>query len=68
MAPGLLRSAGLDPLNIDAEPQPPDGELGEIEQGVWASEGNSVVGIASGKPRSRNSRSMAMAAGSSRVD
>jgi hypothetical protein len=44
MAPVLLRSARLDPLDIDTEPQAPDGELREIEQGVWASKGNSVVG------------------------
>jgi hypothetical protein len=44
MAPVLLRSTWLDALNIDAEPQPPDGELGEVEQGVWASEGNAVIG------------------------
>jgi hypothetical protein len=26
------------------EPQPPDGELGEIEQGIRTSEGNAVIG------------------------
>jgi len=30
MASVLLRMAGLDALDGDAEPQPPDGELGEI--------------------------------------
>jgi hypothetical protein len=44
MAPVLLRAAGFDALDIDAEPQPPDREFREIEKGVWASEGNSVVG------------------------
>ena len=44
MAAVLLRAAWFDALNVDAEAEPPDGELGEIEQGVWASEGYSVVG------------------------
>src|SRR5262249_19165255 len=44
MAPVLLRAAWFDALDVDAETEPPDGELGEIEEGVWASEGYSVVG------------------------
>ncbi len=44
MAAVLLRLAGLDAFDGDAEAQPPDRELGEIEQGVWTGEGNAVVG------------------------
>jgi hypothetical protein len=36
--------SGLDALDGDAEPEPSDGELGEIEEGVWAGEGNAIVG------------------------
>ena len=28
----------------DAEPEPPDGELGEIEESIGAGEGDAVVG------------------------
>jgi hypothetical protein len=38
MAPVLLRA-----LDIDTEAQSPDGELGEVEQGIRACEGYSVV-------------------------
>ena len=44
MAAVLLRAARFDALDVDAETEPPDGELGEIEEGVWASEGYSIVG------------------------
>jgi hypothetical protein len=44
MAAVLLRAAGLDALDRDAEPQPPDGQLGEVEEGVGAGEGHAVVG------------------------
>jgi hypothetical protein len=40
----LLRVARLDALDGDAEPEPPDRELGEIEEGVWAGEGDAFVG------------------------
>jgi hypothetical protein len=40
----LLRVARLDALDGDAQAQPPDGELGEIEQGIGAGEGHAVVG------------------------
>ena len=35
---------GTNAFDADAEPQPPDRELGEIEQTVGRSEGNTVVG------------------------
>jgi hypothetical protein len=40
----LLRMAGLDALDLDAEPQPPDRELGELKQSMRRGEWNSVVG------------------------
>lgn len=40
----LLRMAGLDALDRDAEAQPPDRELGEVEQGIGAGERDAVVG------------------------
>src|SRR5581483_10685209 len=40
----LLRLAGLDALDGDAEAQPPDREPGEVEERIWAGEGNAVVG------------------------
>ena len=40
----LLGMAGLDALDGDAEPQPPDGELGEVEQAVRTGERDAVVG------------------------
>ena len=39
----LLRMARLNPFNADAQPQPPDGQLAQIEQGVGGSEGHTVV-------------------------
>jgi hypothetical protein len=40
----LLRAPGLDALDGAAEPEPPDGELGEIEEAVRTGEGHAVVG------------------------
>ncbi len=40
----LLRMTGLDAFDGDAQTQPPDGELGEVEQGVRRGEGDTVVG------------------------
>jgi hypothetical protein len=40
----LLRLAGFDALDRDAEPEPPDGELGEIEQSIRTGEGDAVIG------------------------
>jgi hypothetical protein len=44
MASVLLWVTGFDALDSDAEAEPPDGELGEIEEGVWACKWYSVVG------------------------
>ena len=40
----LLRVTGLDALDGDAKLEPPDRELGEIEEGIGAGEGDAVVG------------------------
>ena len=40
----LLRVARLDPLDLDAEAEPPDRKLGEVEQGIGTCEGNAIVG------------------------
>src|SRR5947209_19478578 len=40
----LLGMTWLDALDRDAEPEPPNGELGEVEQAVGAGEGDAVVG------------------------
>src|SRR5215217_7306773 len=55
----LLRMPRLDALDRDAEAQPPDRELGEIEQGIRAGEGNAVVGagnVSRGRPFSPRRR------------
>lgn len=44
MASVLLGMAWLDALDADAQAQPPNGELGEVEEGIWAGEGDAVVG------------------------
>ena len=40
----LLWAAWFNAFDVDTEAQPPDGELREIEEGVWAGEGNAVIG------------------------
>jgi hypothetical protein len=40
----LLGVSWLDALDGDAESEPPDGELGEIEEGVGAGKGDAIVG------------------------
>src|SRR5271165_4445111 len=42
----LLRMTWFNTFDRDAEPEPPDGEFGEVEQGIRAGEGegNAVVG------------------------
>ncbi len=44
MAAVLLGMAGLDARDGDAQTQPPDGKLGEIEEAVGAGVGNAIVG------------------------
>jgi hypothetical protein len=44
MAAVLLRVAGFDRLDGDAEAEPPDGKPGKIEEGVGAGEGDAIVG------------------------
>jgi len=44
MASVLLRMARLDALDLDAEPEPPNGELGEVEEGIRTGEWNAVIG------------------------
>src|SRR5688500_14029414 len=44
----LLRMARSDALDGDAETEPPDGKLRQIEEGVRAGEGNAVVGADGG--------------------
>ena len=44
VAPVLLGMTRLDAFDRDAEAEPPYGELGEIEEAVWGSEGQAIVG------------------------
>jgi hypothetical protein len=76
----LLRMARLDALDLDAEAEPPDRELGEVEEGAGAGERgagerDAAVGsdglsdrMAVGRPRSWKRRSKAVLAGPSRVE
>jgi hypothetical protein len=40
----LLGVAWFDALDVDTQAQPSHGELGEIEEAIWAGEGNAVIG------------------------
>src|SRR5215217_1972010 len=40
----LLWVARLDALDLDAESEPPDGELGQIEEGICTGERNAIIG------------------------
>ena len=40
----LLGMTRLDALDLDAEPQPPDGKLGKVEERIGAGEGDTIVG------------------------
>ena len=44
MAPVLLGMAWLDALDVDAEPEPPDRQFGEVIEAVGARERQAVVG------------------------
>ena len=39
----LLRMARLNAFDTDAQPQPPDGELAQVEQGMRRGKGNPVI-------------------------
>src|ERR1700730_6908340 len=39
----LLRMARLDALNADAEPEPPDRQLAQVEQGMGGSERDTII-------------------------
>src|SRR5580700_11599710 len=41
--PFCCKMTGLDAFDSDAQTQPPDGELGEVEQRVGRGEGHAVV-------------------------
>ncbi len=43
MAAILLRMAGFDPFDANPEPEPPDRELAQVEQGMRGSQGNVVI-------------------------
>ncbi len=57
MAAVLLWMARLDALDANAQPEPSDGELAQVEQGVGGSEGHAVVAADVGRPRSLKSLS-----------
>ena len=40
----LLRVAGLDALDLDAKLDPPDRELGEVEERIRTGERHAVIG------------------------
>src|ERR1700724_4389027 len=44
MAAVLLRMARLDSLDVNAEPQPPNGESAQVEEPIGRGEGHAVVG------------------------
>jgi hypothetical protein len=44
MATVLLRMAGLDTFDGDAESKPPHGQATQVEQTIGGGEGNAVVG------------------------
>ncbi len=54
----LLRVTWLDPFDADAQPQPPDGELAQVEQRRRGRKGHAVVTAnVGGRPRSLKSLS-----------
>jgi len=44
MAAVLLRLAGLDPLDLNAEPEPPDRQAAEVEQAIGGGKRDAVIG------------------------
>ena len=44
MAAVLLRMTGLDSLDSNAEPQPPNGESAQVEEPIGRGKGHTVVG------------------------
>src|SRR4029077_5423118 len=48
MASVLLGPAWLDALDLDAEPEPPDGQPAQIEQGIGGGERDAIVGADAG--------------------
>src|SRR6185503_1598498 len=40
----LLRPTWFDPLDLDSESEPPDGELAQVEESVGGGKGHTVVG------------------------
>ena len=44
----LLGVAGFDAFDCNAKPEPPDGQFRQVEQAVWAGEGNPVIGADGG--------------------
>src|ERR1700704_4391323 len=45
----LLRMARLDPFDSDTEPEPPDRQLAQVQQGLSGSEGNTVIAADAGR-------------------
>ena len=49
MAAVLLRLAWLDAFDLDAKPEPPDGQPAQVEQSIGGGEGNTIVGADGGR-------------------
>src|SRR5919106_679508 len=65
----LVRVAGLDALEGDAEPQPPHGRLRQVVEPLGLAKGSPLSErIAAGRPRSLNRRTKASMTGPSYVD
>ena len=63
MAAVLLRMAGLDAFDGNAQPQPPDGESGKLKRPLGEAKGTPLSErMAWGRPRSLNKRSKAVKA------
>ena len=54
----LLRATWLDALDLDAEPEPPDRQPAQAEEGIGACERDAVIGANGlGRPNSLNTAS-----------